>query len=183
SWRNMGFLTLNSYQGLLKKCDFEYQMLSKTKKNPEYEYHVFNLVMGLNHLFEWYLKDKQISEQKKIACIASFNPFSSDSKVSKDFKSLYSKSPVFPEVNREQEVVRHLCNNAKHFKSSVPQNAHKNFTAVMGKKSVCIGNKAAMCGSYSHFKYSVSLGDKEVDVVTLLGSLLEQWESFVAKTA
>lgn len=179
----MGLLSLNSYNGLLEKCEYDYQMLESARRNPDYEYHVFNLVMGLNHLFEWYLKESCNSAQKKMECITRFNPFSSLDNVSGEFKSIYSKFPTFPRINVEQETIRKLCNNAKHFNSSVPHKASKHHTAVMGKKGVCLGNKSAMCGAFSHLEYTVSLGDQEINVVTLLAKLLEQWKLFVAETA
>ncbi len=40
-----------------------------------------------------------------------------------------------------------------------------------------------MCGAFSHFEYTVSLGDQEINVVTLLAKLLEEWKSFVEETA
>ncbi|EJN6829842.1 hypothetical protein NPU43_003818 [Vibrio cidicii] len=134
-------------------------------------------------MFEWYLKEGRNSEQQKIECITRFNPFSSVDKVSSDFKSIYSKCSTFPYINVEQEAARKLCNNAKHFKSSIPHEAQKHHTAVMGKKGVCLGNKNAMCGAFSHLEYTVSLNNKEVNIVSLLAKLLKEWKLFVEKTA
>ena len=70
----MSILSLDSYQNLLQKCEYEYNSLQQCKSHPEYDFLLFNLVVGLNHLFEWFLKEKSTSEYAKSKCIETFNP-------------------------------------------------------------------------------------------------------------
>lgn len=84
-------LSLNRVTDLLKKCEYNIGRLSLCDNHPEYDYAMFDAVLNLNHLFEWFLKDKDILEQKKLECIKIFNSFQSPYDVSGDFKKLYKK--------------------------------------------------------------------------------------------
>lgn len=82
----MSILSLNSYEDLLAKSNYEIDQLKSCISHPEYDYILFNLVLGMNHLYEWFLKDKDVSEELKLKCIKNFNPFNTPYDVSSDFK-------------------------------------------------------------------------------------------------
>lgn len=79
----------------------------------------FNIILSMNHLFEWFLKDENVPQDKKMGCIKIFNPYRTEDNVSRDFKSIYSQLDDFPEVNRSQELIRELCDKAKHLKKRI----------------------------------------------------------------
>ena len=94
----MSILTLNSYEILLGKCKKEIGELRKCNSHPDYDFLLFNVILSMNHLFEWFLKDDSVSQDKKLECIKSFNPYSERGKVSRDFTSLYGQLEDFPKT-------------------------------------------------------------------------------------
>ncbi|MBW0295114.1 hypothetical protein N5C36_03165 [Shewanella xiamenensis] len=171
----MSIFSLFNYKDLLLKCKLEASTLKDCSSHPEYDYILFNIVMGINHLFEWYLKDQSVGEKNKIACLCNFNPFNELDVVSADFKSLYKKLEPFPNKNYHQEAIRQLCNKAKHFKQKMIERQDKNYTCLFGNES--FGNTSF--GSFNHYLYFVELNGHDTDLSDLLVDLLKQWESFL----
>ncbi len=176
----MSILSLNSYEDLLSKCQVELQQLQSVKSNPEYDFMLFNLVLGMNHLFEWYLKEKNINEKMKMECIKKFNPFASPYDVSGDFKGLYRESD-FPETNPYQEVVRKLCNKAKHFKKQAIEKQDKHYTASCGSVAMQCGNPDASCGAFSHYIYTVEIAGEDKNLTIIMSQLINDWVNFTGK--
>ena len=175
----MSILSLDSYQNLLQKCEYEYRSLQQCKSHPEYDFLLFNLVVGLNHLFEWFLKEKSTSEYAKSKCIETFNPFVSPYDVSGDFKKDYKKIDEFPPLNETQEVIRKLCNKAKHFKKQNIESQGKNYTCVAGDDSMECGNPEADSGAFDHYVYFVEINGEDRDLEILIGKHLLDWKVFV----
>ena len=175
----MSLLSLSSYNDLLQKCSRELCGLKKCESHPEYDFILFNIVLGMNHLFEWYLKEKSVERTNKLDCIKRFNPFSSPYDVSSDFKSLYRELDSFPNTNQYQEVIRKLCNKAKHFKQSSIEKQSKNYTAVFGAEYMQCGNPDAACGGFDHYIYSVEIDGSDKDLEKRVSSLLDSWNSVV----
>lgn len=168
----MSFLTLYESRDLLDKCEFELSLLMACKSNPEYEYHAFNLIVGLNHLFEWAFKEG--SYERKVACFARFNPF--DGKVSCDFKGILSEFKEPCKVNSYQMTIRQLCNSAKHFKKKETFKPKANVIATMG--SLHMGSEVAFMGAASHYSYLVDVDGIDVDISELLKFQVEAWNDF-----
>jgi hypothetical protein len=175
----LSIFSLSNYNDLLFKCKFEASELKNCSSHPEYDYILLNIVMGINHLFEWYLKDRTVSEKNRLACLCYFNPFNSFHDVSGDLKSLYKKLKTFPNKNSHQEVIRQLCNKAKHFKTKVIERQGKDYTCQFGSAS--FGNTST--GGFAHYFYFVELNGHDTELSQLLVDLLQQWESFVEKDA
>ena len=174
----MSLLSLTSYTDLLEKCRYELDSLVSVEAHPDYDFTLFNIVLGLNHLFEWYLKDKGLGPDSKINCIKKFNPFSSPYDVSGDLRGYYRGIESFPDVNRFQEMIRKLCNKAKHFKQSKIETQGKHYTAVCGSPSMRCGSPTAVCGHYDHYIYTVDIDGTEINLEVIISSLVEEWEGF-----
>lgn len=175
----MSILSLNSYENLLQKCEFEYEQLQSCKSHPEYDFILFNLVLGLNHLFECFLKEKTVRTDEKIRCVKTFNPFASPYDVSGDFKNDYKKLLHFPTLNERQEVIRKLCNKAKHFKKQSIESQDKNYTCLAGDDSMECGNPEAECGAFDHYLYFVEVQGKDTNLEGLIAEHLLDWRQFV----
>ena len=168
----MSFLTLTESRDLLDKCKFELSLLTACKSNPECEYHAFNLVVGLNHLFEWAFKEGDF--ERKVSCFARFNPFQDE--VSRDFKEVLSVFKEPCKVNPYQMTIRQLCNGAKHFKKKANYQSKRNVTAVMG--SLHMGSEVAAMGAFSHYSYLVDIDGTDVEILELLKVQVEAWSDF-----
>ena len=171
----MSIFSLNHYRDLFDKCISEFRMLENCRVHPDYDHLLFNVVLSVNHLFEWFVKDKKVSEPIKLECIKLFNPYSSPYDVSGDFKYLYRKLTDFPKLNNEQSVIRQLCNKAKHFKKTEIEKQERNDISVAG---------VMRCGDplgAFHYIYTVENDGKDELLTELLKSNLDQWDRFLKK--
>lgn len=175
----LGILTLNSYETLLGKCRNEIIELQGCKLHPNYDFLVFNIILSMNHLFEWFLKDENIPQDKKIGCIKTFNPYRTENNVSRDFKSIYGQLEDFPEVNRSQELIRELCNKAKHFTKKKIEVQDRNYTVECGYESMECGNPDAVCGEFDHYIYFVEVDGNQMNLELLMACLINRWAGFV----
>ena len=176
----MSILSLNSYIDLFNKCRQEFDQLNNCSSHPEYDFILFNIIMGMNHIYEWFLKEKIIEESRKLKCVREFNPFTSPYDVSGDFKQLYRKLSNFPKTNKNQEVIRKLCNKAKHFKKTEIETQGKNLTAVAGAAHMQCGEPNAVAGAFDHYTYSVDINGENVNLEILIKSHIENWGNFLA---
>ncbi len=114
-----GFYDIDSYQALLAKCSYELSRLPLVAKaQPSDSYTLFNLVLTLNHLFEWVVNDEDIREEGRIECVKQFNPYREEQRKEAErsipIYKMYSFHP-FPQTNPQQWLTRH---RAKHLKAS-----------------------------------------------------------------
>ncbi|WP_429236140.1 hypothetical protein [Aeromonas salmonicida] len=175
----MSIFSLENYQHLLQKCQCEYKLLKGCESHPEYDFLLFNLVVSLNHLFDWFLKENSISEHTKSKCIIKFNPFISLDDIPSDFKGYYKKLNAFPPLNEFQEVIRKLCNKAKHFKKKTIESQGKNYTCGAGDDSVECGNPEIVCGTFNHYLYFVEISGEDINLEALISKHLIDWECFL----
>ena len=169
----MSIFSLNHYRDLFDKCVSEFRMLENCRIHPDYDHLLFNIVLSANHLFEWFIKDKEVSEPIKLECIKVFNPFYSPYDVSGDFKTLYRKLPDFPKRNNEQFVIRQLCNKAKHFKKIEIEKQERNDVSVAG-----VMECGDCLGAY-HYIYTVENEGKDELLTKVLEVNLDQWDKFI----
>ena len=175
----LGILTLNSYETLLEKCRRENAELQVCNLHPDYDFLLFNIILSMNHLFEWFLKDENVPQDKKMGCIKIFNPYRTEDNVSRDFKSIYSQLDDFPEVNRSQELIRELCNKAKHFKKKNVEVQDGNYIVECGNESMECGNPDTVCGGFDHYIYFVEVDGDQKNLEVLISSLINKWSDFV----
>ena len=148
-------------------------MLENCRDHPDYDHLLFNVVLSVNHLFEWFVKDKKVSEPIKLECIKLFNPYSSPYDVSGDFKYLYRKLTDFPKPNKEQLVIRQLCNKAKHFKRTEIEKQEKTDISVAGVMA---------CGDHLgayHYIYTVEIEGNDELLNEVLKVNLARWDKFI----
>ncbi len=171
----MVFLSFANYQNILDKCNYELQRLDTCSKHPEYDYLIFNIVFGLNPLYEWAIKDPEISTNLKARIIEEFNPYRCYQDVNRSLKKYYNEE-CFPQINEYQEVIRKLCNNAKHFNKKTIEQQRKNYTCGAGEAGMQAGEPKALAGTFDHYKYYVDISGVEVELTTVLASLVECWK-------
>ena len=173
----MSILSLNKYNHLFDKCKLELDELMSCSQHPQYDYLIFNLVFGLNHLFEWYIKDDEVETELKSQCIRQFNPYQCYNTVSAQLKSYYSDAD-FPPTNRFQETIRKLCNNAKHFNTTAIEKQDKNYTCLAAADGMHAGELLAQAAQFDHYNYSVEIDGEDIDLVMLIEKHLSKWASF-----
>jgi hypothetical protein len=172
----LSIFSLKSYKDLLSKCNQEYQELLNCSSHPEYEYILINIIFGLNHLFDWCIKDTSISKKK---CIETFNPYRE--KPAKDLASIYKENGFQDNnfiINVNQEVIRHLCNKSKHFKLIHIETRDKNYTCLAGSISMECGESRAECGEFDGYAYFVDIEGENKNLLSIISELLKQWNDF-----
>jgi len=172
----VSILSMNSYTDLLKKCIWENNQLRNCSTHPEYDYILLNIIFAMNHIFEWYLKDIELSDGKKLECIKLFNPYS-ETDYPCEFKTLYKKLVDYPNVNEYQKTIRLLCNKAKHFKTAIIERQEKHFISSFGNSR--FSENGSSFGSFDHYSYFVEINSNNVDLLKLISSQLSKWEEFV----
>ncbi len=175
----MSILSLNSYVDLLEKCNWEHDQLRNCSTHPEHDFILFNIILAMNHLFEWFLKESEISNDAKLECIKVFNPYCKADNLH-EFKKLYDQIAAHPNVNEYQKTIRMLCNRAKHFKKKPIEKQKKNFTSSFG--NVRFSKTGTSWGGFDHYLYVVEINNKEIDLSELISIQLGHWNSFAKQT-
>lgn len=174
--------SLDCASDLLAKCRKEIDELNQCSTHPEYDYALFNIVVGMNHLYEWYLKDREFSLERKLKCVETFNPYSSLRVVPSDLKkldeNLYAKCASFPKLDVNQVAIRGLCNKAKHCKTEPQEVQIKNYTSVVGAKHMQAGEPEAECGGFDHYIYIVEIDGIDENLEELVKTQLKKWLPF-----
>ncbi|MFK3872617.1 hypothetical protein [Pseudoalteromonas rhizosphaerae] len=177
----MSILSLNTYNHLFEKCQCELEELKSCSEHPKYDHLIFNIVFSINHLFEWYLKDSNISDDLKLQCINKFNPFDNYQNVAPGVKGFYQTEGIFPTTNIPQKTIRKLCNNAKHFNATPIEKQDKNYTCLAGSGAMEAGEPLAQAGQFDHYTYSVEINGIEEDLVGLLSRQIDEWNAFLCQ--
>ena len=102
-----------------------------------------------------------------------FNPYYNIDDVSKDFRSLYHELPSFPTPNKEQLVIRKLCNKAKHFRRTEIEKQEKNDISVTG-----VMECGDHLGAY-HYIYTVEIEGNDELLNEVLKVNLARWDKFI----
>ena len=179
----MAILSIVDYSALFQKCQYEIAKLTECTTHPERDYLMINLIIGLNHLFEWYLKDRKVDVSAKLLCINQFNPYKvPPSKEGDEISKLYRKLQNRPNTNRNQEVIRELCNKAKHLKEKEIEVGQMNYICGMGDEHVQCGEPFALSGSFNYYNYFVDMDGKEIDLISILRTQIEEWSKFISST-
>ncbi len=169
----MSVLSLRSYLDLLEKCRYELGQLQNCSLHPEYDFAIVNLVLSMNHIYEWCLLDEDIGAEQKQECVRRFNPYSPNDNLPRDLKKKYPENE-FPQVNLYQEALRSLSNKAKHFKKKRVEIQTPNYTALCGEESMQCGELATTCGAFDHYLYFVEIDDRDVGLEQMLSDQLEE---------
>ncbi len=132
------FYDINSYRSLLDKCSYELSHLPLvTKAQPRDSYTLFNLVLTLNHLFDWAVKDERIDERVRMNCVREFNPYNvgqiSDAENNFPIYRHHSLMP-FPPTNPQQWLIRQVANRVKHLKASPKLGRSESMILRQGKQ-------------------------------------------------
>lgn len=181
----INFIKLQDYNDLLSKCEFEYKLLfAKQKINYDYSYILFNLVCTLNHLYEWFLKDNNVKKPDKYKCINIFNYYTPNQikEIKNNIKKkdiiskLYKNLTSMPKVNKNQLIVRELCNKAKHFSKKPKIDNKEEFIAFCGgEKAVC----DYMFANQSEIVYFVVYNNQEFIIENICFELINKWKDFL----
>lgn len=114
---------IRNYTELHHKVLWEFQRFTFSSDQREQDYLFFNILLSLNHLFDWVINDLSIPLDIRLECVRRFNPY--DEKSVEDIKTGNSKSQrnlrdAFGRVvgliprNWKQEIVREFANHEKH---------------------------------------------------------------------
>jgi hypothetical protein len=174
------FYGVEDFRDLYNKSLDDWKQLANSDPKKK-SYALFNLVMTLNHLFDWFLKDPGVSQRRKLRCIQAFNPYKK--KASPDLKRLFEKLPTFPQKNINQYLVRCVCNKAKHAKLT-PALSRSEVTAFIGTGDprAFAGSPVAVAGYHvTTTSYEVKDGNKKYNLQTICEDLRAQWGEFIKR--
>ena len=181
----MSIFSIHGAVELLKKCEYDYEKLCSETCHPFNEYHLFDLLVGLNHLYEWVLLDQSLPKELKERCFSEFYPYSGTNVSScfkADLKAFQVKNPKLesPKSNEYQKAVRDLCNKAKHFKINKHiESSQKQYSAVFGATGLQFGSDRAHFGAFSSYAHTVDIEGEMVEINKIIGSLLDSWKSYL----
>jgi hypothetical protein len=167
-------------ENLLAKAQHEYSLITLNKLEQNDYYLVFNVLVSINHLFDWVLNNDNIPIERKERCIKLFNPYENKNEFG-NFRKYYQKINEGIEINTNQQIIKALCNNLKHFKKrnkygDVDEN--KKYLAVSG--NIVCGGANAIAGYYEEYTFIVkSDNGKEIDLIELLRDAINEWEKFL----
>ena len=177
-----GFYDIENYNDLYLKCKYDYDLLESTKGYIEYSYNLLNLIFALNHLYEWYIKDKDIPNEKRDICIETFFPYENGENIGIEEVKKYLTEKKRPTPNTNQLLIRKVCNNSKHFlrRDNDPgQEMRKNYTACAGAGLYAGAGHGA--GEYDKYNYYLEQNDQNYDLLEILENLMAEWEKFLAE--
>jgi hypothetical protein len=176
------FFGMNDYRDLYFKCHQDLKELQNSDPRRK-SYAIFNLVVSLNHMFDWFLNDLSASPEMKIKCMTRFNPYKPEDNLPRAFRNLYeSLGSEFPRLNEDQYLVRCVGNKAKHWKASPTTEAHKADVGVgAGSQYARVGAPWMQCGvsTISIVTYLVEDGGEFYDMKLVCSDLHQEWGSFL----
>ena len=157
-----GFFHINDYRDFWQKCRHDYRVFFDKEDNQHYEYKLLNLILSLNHLYDWVVKDENLSADIRNQCERLFWPYSDRSN-----------------YNTKQYLIRKLSNRGKHFKQA--ENDPGQGTEL--QNAFCAGMPDAIAGNAfaretKIFLYVEHDGVK-YDVESLIKELFDEWKSFL----
>ncbi|MET1257642.1 hypothetical protein, partial [Aliikangiella maris] len=173
-------LSLTDYSTLLEKCISEFEELEECSSHPKRDYLIFNIVMGMNHLFEWFLLDENVPIDLRVKCVKTFNPYAEELNPKHNLHKFYSPIAPFPSLDNNQKIIRELCNRAKHFKTKPAISQDKHFINGAGEAHMQCGEPLAVCGSFDYFNYYVEAGDVEIELTMVLKAQIDRWSEFIS---
>lgn len=172
------FYNLNSASDLYEKCKYEFIKISDTNCNNDSIYSLFNLILSLNHLLEWFLTDKSINDLLKEKCIKQFYPYRNQKKISstlKYFIKLRRLSKYNFITNENQELLRKISNQIKHIKTKkIDTSIDTSFTVTCGDNKQC--GDGHQCGEYKYIYY-VNSNNRDIDLLLTIQNLLNEWNN------
>lgn len=170
-----------NYNQLLAKVKYERTIIDTTSENIEFDiYSIFNIILSLNHIFEWYYKDVNIDKKKRFECIEIFNNYKGKSIQKEKYKQFHSMLKIPLKINTNQLIIRQISNNLKHFKMNRIKSANKrpNYIAVAG--NITCGSANAVCGYHEEYKYiAVTNSGDEYNLISIIDELIITWNNFL----
>ncbi len=155
---NMPFFDMVDANDLYKKLEHDFMLL--TDENPN-AYNYMNFIFTANHLLEWVIADNDFDNVKKAKCKTIFGFV----KIEND------KIKLNPNINKEFDTIKSLCNRSKHF------NKKKQFEK--GKVKNLGFDYANM--DYSNFTfrgttYYVKVEDKMIELYIVCNKIFNDWK-------
>jgi hypothetical protein len=103
---------IDNINELLEKAKYDYKRFENSGQLYQ-QYALFDLFNNMNCIFDWFV-NSDVSENEKHTCITRFNPYRNDNDIPQKIKVYYKNFP-FPALNKNQYIIRVLCNLNKHF--------------------------------------------------------------------
>jgi hypothetical protein len=79
-------------KNLFKKIIYERNLIDIKNNEIINVYILFNLILSINHLFDWILNNEKINEIDKIKCVNIFNSYEPTDKIFSSYKKYYEKN-------------------------------------------------------------------------------------------
>jgi hypothetical protein len=148
-------------------------------------YTLFDLAVGLNHLFDWVLSDPNLADETKARCVQRFSPYRREGEARTRFtRYRMYLTPFPPKTNPKQALVKDVADGVKHFVGMPKTATQKNsvYLGAGGEDAVC-GGQFAQCRQNNLlvlYTYWVKDNDgKSVEFSTLCDSLVSEWGEFI----
>jgi len=165
------FYGLRDYRDLFWKCKHDLKQFWMTHDDELSSYGLFNLVVTIDHLFDWVLNDPALPENKKARCIERFNPYGPGERIPNGFEKYYPACP--PSTNEDHRLVRKVANKAKHRRLE-PETPMLRGTAL-------VGSDLERLSEVEYTGYFAGGAEEHGDLPALCEDLLRDWQKFLGE--
>jgi hypothetical protein len=176
-----GFFGLDSFYDLFLKCDVEKSHLEDSDVR-KWSHTLFNIVVTLDHLYEWFLGDDRVVAEVRKKGLLQFNPYKRRKQVPWYLKCYYKGVVPFPAPNGNQYLVRSLANRAKHFLTDPPidRSEFTTYPIVAGSAEAYCGGLKAFANYHEIITKFIVVDDNgsPQDIKVVCRELLSSWRKF-----
>lgn len=171
---------MTSPKDMYDKIIYERNLINLENNENKNVYIIFNLILSINHLFDWVIFGKNNDDPNAIECIKRFNPYlKKEYSDNSFFRDYYSKLTIFPKCNEKQQIIREISNNIKHFSSEKKSSkVEKDILSVAG--NIGCGEPNACCRYFEEYRYVIKndIG-KDLNLIELCDSLINEWKIYI----
>ena len=180
------FYKLNTAKDLFNKSLVEFSYFNDEVLEDSQSYILFNVIISLNHLLEWYLSDTDIDKNKKIDALYFFYPCRNDENPPEIINNTMNKYKIIKEnlcCNFNQRILRLMSNKLKHIKIKKAKRDidiinYNNYTTTAG--SGVYAGAGFYAGQFDKYFYYILNDDKEINLVEAIKdkNIQKEWAPF-----
>ena len=187
---NQKFFGMSDHRDLYRKCCHDLDRLKTLDAERPLDpspiaYTLFDLAVGLNHLFDWVMSDPTLPAETKAICVQMFNPYRRENEARTRFtRYRMYLTPFPPETNAKQALVKDVADGVKHFVEMPKTQTQENSVYLgVGGEDAFRGGQFAQCRENNLlviYTYWVQDNNgKNVEFGLVCDALVKEWDDFV----
>ena len=181
---------MSDHRDLYRKCRHDLDRLKTLDAERPLDpspiaYTLFDLAVGLNHLFDWVMSDPTLHAETKAKCVRMFNPYRRENEARTRFtRYRMYLTPFPPATNAKQALVKDVADGVKHFVEMPKTQTQENsvYLGAGGEDAFC-GGQFAQCREHNLlvlYTYWVQDNNgKNVEFGLVCDALVKEWDEFL----